>query len=70
MPTRKRSERNTKNNPWTMTNPNYKFGVSILNDDDFCWRKIRTLRQAHSKPNKVGLTHEQIPKRASQFSWN
>jgi hypothetical protein len=35
-----------------------------------CWRKIRTLRQAHSKPNKAGLTHEQIPKRASQFSWN
>jgi hypothetical protein len=32
-----------------------------------CWRKIRTLRQAHSKPNKAGLTHEQIPKRASQF---
>jgi ABC-type nickel/cobalt efflux system permease component RcnA len=35
-----------------------------------CWRKIRTLRQAHSKPNKAGLTHEQIPKCASQFSWN
>jgi hypothetical protein len=32
-----------------------------------CWRKIRTLRQAHSKPNKSGLTREQIPKRASQF---
>jgi hypothetical protein len=32
-----------------------------------CWRKIRTLRQAHSKPNKAGLTHEQIPKRASKF---
>jgi hypothetical protein len=26
------------------------------------------LRQAHSKPNKAGLTHEQIPKRAGQFS--
>jgi hypothetical protein len=33
-----------------------------------CWRKIRTLHQAHSKPNKACLTHEQIPKRASQFS--
>jgi hypothetical protein len=30
--------------------------------------KIRALRQAHSKPNKAGLTREQIPKRASQFS--
>jgi hypothetical protein len=27
-----------------------------------CWHKIRTLRQAHSKPNKAGLTHEQISK--------
>jgi hypothetical protein len=35
-----------------------------------CWRKIRTLRQAHSKSNKAGLTREQIPGRASQFSWN
>jgi hypothetical protein len=34
-----------------------------------CWRKIRTQRQAHSKPNKAGLTHEQIPERSSQFSW-
>jgi hypothetical protein len=25
------------------------------------------LRQAHNKPNKPGLTREQIPKRASQF---
>jgi hypothetical protein len=33
------------------------------------WRKIHTLRQAHSKPNKAGLTHEQIPELASQFSW-
>jgi hypothetical protein len=23
-----------------------------------CWRKIRTLRQAHSKPNKASLTRE------------
>jgi hypothetical protein len=22
-----------------------------------CWRKISTSRQAHSKPNKAGLTH-------------
>jgi hypothetical protein len=34
MPTRKRSERNTKKNPWTMTNPNYNFGDIILKDDD------------------------------------
>jgi hypothetical protein len=33
MPTRKRSERNTKKNPWTMTNLNYKFEDSILSDD-------------------------------------
>jgi hypothetical protein len=30
-----------------------------------CWRKIRTPRQAHSKPNKASLTHELVPKRAS-----
>jgi hypothetical protein len=30
--------------------------------------KIRVLRQLQSKPNKAGLTREQIPKRASQFS--
>jgi hypothetical protein len=35
----------------------------------FCWHKIRTLRQAHSKPNKAGLTRGQNPERASQFSW-
>jgi hypothetical protein len=33
-----------------------------------CWRKISTSRQAHSKPNKAGLTHVPNPKRASQFS--
>jgi hypothetical protein len=30
----KRSERNTKKNPWYMVNPNYKFGKSLLSDDD------------------------------------
>jgi hypothetical protein len=35
-----------------------------------CWHKISTSRQAHSKPNKAGLTHVPNPRRASQFSWN
>jgi hypothetical protein len=34
------------------------------------WREISTSRQAHSKPNKAGLTRVPDPKRASQFSWN
>jgi hypothetical protein len=33
MRTRKRYERNANKNPWTTTNPNYKFGDIILSDD-------------------------------------
>jgi hypothetical protein len=33
-----------------------------------CWRKITTMRQAHSKPNEASLKHVPDPKRASQFS--
>jgi hypothetical protein len=44
-----------------------RFGVNTMWE---CWRKISILRQAHSKPNKAGLTHVSDPKRASQFFWN
>jgi hypothetical protein len=30
----KKSERDTKKNPWAMDNPNYKFGKSLLCDGD------------------------------------
>jgi hypothetical protein len=30
----KQSERDTKKNPWSMDNSNYKFGKSLLNDGD------------------------------------
>jgi hypothetical protein len=38
--------------------------------EERCWRKISTSRQAHSKLNKAGLIHVSDLKRASQFSWN
>jgi hypothetical protein len=43
----KRSERNTQKNPWVMVNPNYKFGKSLLSDDDLknaapCTRELHT----------------------------
>jgi hypothetical protein len=30
----KQSESDTEKNPWTMDNPNYKFGKNILSDGD------------------------------------
>jgi hypothetical protein len=60
MPTRKRSERNTKKNPWTMTNPNYKFGDIILRDDDLnvvapCTRDLHTFFMQCSKAEDNSL---------------
>ena len=54
MPTRKRSERNTKKNPWSMVNPNYKFGKSLLSDDDLkkaapCTRELHTFYMQRGK---------------------
>jgi hypothetical protein len=50
----KRSERNTEKNPWTMVNPNYKFGKSLLSDGDLkkaapCTRKLHTFYMQHGK---------------------
>jgi hypothetical protein len=43
----KRSERNTKKNPWALSNPNYKFGKSLFSGDDIkmvapCTRDLHT----------------------------
>jgi hypothetical protein len=51
MPTRKWFERNTKKNPWAMTNPNYKCRKSILSDNDLNVAAPFTIISTHSTSN-------------------
>jgi hypothetical protein len=53
-----------------LTGGTERAGERCIWGGSLCWRKISTSRQAHSKPNKTGLTNVLDPKRASQFSRN